>query len=50
METVETLSDWRDVAGVKLPHKSDLGAGGGFTTSEYRINTGINASDLEKRP
>ncbi len=49
METVEVLSDWRDVNGVKLPFKSGMGAGG-FTVSDYRLNTGLVLEDIKKRP
>ena len=49
METVEVLSDWRDVSGVKLPFKSGMGAGG-FTVSDYRLNTGLVLEDIKKRP
>jgi zinc protease len=49
METVEVLSDWRDVSGVKLPFRSAMGAGG-FTVSDYRLNSGLSLEDIRKRP
>jgi zinc protease len=49
MEIVETLSDWRDVAGVKLPFRRALGASG-FTATEYRLNSGLTEAELEQRP
>ena len=53
-ETTEIYSDWREVGGVKLPHKAIQLENGmkmlEATVSEYKINSGLNAAELSKRP
>jgi len=53
-EVVETFSDWRDAGGVKMPYKILMEQNGrklgDVTVSEYRLNTGLKAEDLSKRP
>jgi hypothetical protein len=53
-ETTDTFSDWREVAGIKLPFKGIQQENGTkmleMTVSEYKINTGLAAAELSKRP
>jgi len=53
-ETTEIYSDWRTVAGIKLPYKAIQLENGmkmlEATVSEYKINSGITAAELSKRP
>jgi zinc protease len=53
-ETTEIYSDWREVAGIKLPFKAIQLENGmkmlEVTVSEYKINSGLNAAELSKRP
>ena len=53
-EIVEILSDFREVAGVKLPFKLVLEQNGNKAAegnvTEYRINTGLTAEELSKKP
>jgi zinc protease len=58
-ETTEIYSDWREVGGVKLPgiklpYKAIQLENGmkmlEVTISEYKINSGLNAAELSKRP
>jgi zinc protease len=53
-ETTEIYSDWREVAGIKLPfHAIQLENGMKMlevTISEYKINSGLTAAALSKRP
>jgi predicted Zn-dependent peptidase len=53
-EVVETMSDWRDAGGVKMPFKIVLQQGGQkageAVVSEYKFNTGLKAEDLAKKP
>jgi zinc protease len=53
-ETTEIYSDWREVDGIKLPHKAIQLENGmkmlEVTVSEYKINSGLNAAELSKRP
>ena len=50
----ETYSDFRDVAGIKIPFKIAMTNGGkpygDLTVSDFRINTGLKPEDLQKRP
>jgi zinc protease len=50
----ETYSDFRDVAGIKIPFKISMTNGGKpygeLTVSDFRINTGLKPEDLQKRP
>ncbi len=47
-------SDWRDVGGLKLPHKATLSAGsqpmGEATVTEWKLNSGLKVEDLRKQP
>jgi predicted Zn-dependent peptidase len=51
---VETLSDWRETAGLKMPFKSVLEQNGQKAAEasvvEYKFNTGLTAEELGKRP
>ena len=51
---VETYSDWRDVNGIRLPFQVIIEQGGKkfaeVTVTDWKINTGIKAEDLSKRP
>jgi outer membrane lipoprotein-sorting protein len=54
VERAEIFSDWRDVDGIKMPYKAVQQENGTkrleVTVSEYRINSGISAEQLSKRP
>ena len=53
-EVVETMSDWRDAGGVKMPFEIVLEQGGRkageAVVSQYRFNTGLKTEDLAKKP
>jgi hypothetical protein len=53
-ELKETFSDWRDVDGIKLPYKTLMEQAGKkyaeLTVSEYKLNSGIKADELSKKP
>jgi zinc protease len=53
-EIVETISDWLDVSGVKMPFKMALEQGGrkagDAVVAQYQFNTGLKAEDLAKKP
>jgi outer membrane lipoprotein-sorting protein len=53
-ETTDIFSEWRDVAGMKLPFKAIQLENGmkmlEVTVSEYKINSGLSAAELSKRP
>ncbi|MGA3185959.1 MAG: pitrilysin family protein [Bryobacteraceae bacterium] len=50
----KTYSDWREVDGIKLPFKAAIEQGGkkmaDVTISEIKLNTGLNADELSKKP
>src|SRR3984957_18558060 len=50
----ETFSDWRDVDGLRLPFQWSIMQGGkkfaGVTIQDYKINSGLTAETLGKRP
>ncbi len=51
---VETFTDWRDVNGIKLPFHYVIEQGGKkfaeADVQEYKLNPGIHAEDLSKKP
>ncbi len=51
---VETLSDWRETGGVKMPFKSVIDQNGKTaaeaTVVDYKFNTGLKAEEMGKRP
>jgi predicted Zn-dependent peptidase len=53
-ETTDIFSDWRDIAGIKMPYKAVQQENGMKTleviVSEYKINGGLAAAELSKRP
>ncbi len=53
-EVKETYSDWREVDGIKLPFKvlieQNGKKSGEAAVSEIKLNTGIKAEELSKRP
>lgn len=53
-EKTEIFSDWRNVGGIKMPYKAVQQENGvkilEVTVLEYRINTGITAKEISKRP
>ncbi len=53
-EVVESYSDWRDTAGIKMPFKGTIQQDGkkvgDVTVSAYQFNTGLKAEDLSKKP
>ncbi len=50
----ETYSDWRDVEGLKMPFKMTLQQNGKpvgeLTVQDYKLNSGLKAEELSKRP
>ncbi len=52
-QVTETVSDWRDAGGVKMPFKivleQDGKKAGEATVSSYQFNTGLKAEDLGKK-
>jgi hypothetical protein len=49
----ELLGDWRDVSGLKLPHARTLAQGNQKSDGrvlEYRVNTGLTAEELARKP
>jgi hypothetical protein len=50
----EDYSDFREVAGIKIPHAVRIVQGGqkfaDVTVTDFRINTGLKVQDLGKRP
>jgi hypothetical protein len=50
----ETYLDWRDVDGIKLPFKVQIEQNGKkageATVSEIKLNTGLSADELSKKP
>ena len=53
-EVKETYSDWREVSGIKLPFKALIEQNGKKSgeaaISEIKLNTGIKADELSKKP
>jgi zinc protease len=53
-EVVESVSDWRDAGGLKMPFHATLEQNGkkvgDATISAYQFNTGLKAEDLSKKP
>ena len=51
---IPIVSDWREVVGIKLPFKAIQLENGmkmlEVTVSEYKINSGLTAAELSKRP
>ena len=49
----ESLSDWREVSGVKVPYRTAISQGGkkfaDIKVQEFKINTGLTAQELNKR-
>jgi zinc protease len=54
ISVVNQYGDFREVDGVKVPHKIEIMQGGRkfahVTVSDYKFNAGIKAEDLNKRP
>lgn len=52
--TEESLSDWRETGGVKLPFKIVISQNkkeaGVVTVQDYKINSGLKPEDLSKKP
>ncbi len=50
----DIYEDFRDIGGVKIPFKITINQGGrkfsDVVVKEYKINTGLKAIDLAKRP
>ncbi|HBY58410.1 MAG TPA: hypothetical protein DEH78_01225 [Solibacterales bacterium] len=53
-EMEETYGDWKEVAGVKLPHKTTVLRGGKpaaeLVIQEWKLNTGATAEEAAKKP
>jgi len=54
VEVEDAYSDFREVAGVKVPHKITITQAGrkfaDVTVTDYKVNSGLKADDLGKRP
>lgn len=54
VRVMEEYDDFRDVAGVKIPYKITITRGGQkfatITVTEYKINSGLEAQELARRP
>lgn len=54
VELEETFSDWREVGGVRLPHKSVITQGGKpaaeATIQEWKLNGGLKPEELSQKP
>ena len=54
LAVIETFSDFRDVGGLKIPHKTAITIGGkkfqDLTITSLKLNVGLKQEDLEKRP
>jgi zinc protease len=54
LEITEDFDDFRDVGGVKIPHKITVARGGqkfaDVTVIDYKVNTGLTVQELAKRP
>lgn len=54
VDSEATYSDWKDVDGVKLPFKMSISQKGKVaaevTFSEYKLNSGLKAEDVGKKP
>jgi hypothetical protein len=50
----EVYSDWREVSGIRLPHKILIEQSGKkyaeIKVTAYRLNTGASPEDLSKKP
>jgi hypothetical protein len=50
----EDFSDFREVAGIKIPHQARVVQAGqkfaDITVTDFRVNTGLKVQDLGKRP
>ena len=53
-QVVATYSDWRDINGLKVPHKVVIEQGGQKfaegTVSDVKLNTGLSAEEVGKKP
>ena len=53
-QTTDIFSDWREVAGIKLPFKEIQQENGvkmlEMTVSEHKFNSGLTAAEVSKRP
>jgi zinc protease len=54
VEVQETFSDWREVEGLRLPHKSVVTQGGKpaaeSTVQEWKLNGGLTPEELGRKP
>jgi hypothetical protein len=54
LKVMEEYDDFREIAGVKIPHKTIITRGGQkfaeVTVTEYKINSGLQLQELAKRP
>ena len=54
LKVTEEYDDYREVAGVKIPHKITITRGGqkfaDMTVTDYKINSGLQVPELAKRP
>ncbi|MDX2150631.1 MAG: insulinase family protein [Bryobacteraceae bacterium] len=53
-ELEETYADWKDVSGIKLPHKTTVSRGGKpaaeINVQEWKVNTGATAEEAARKP
>ena len=53
-EVVAKVSDWKEVSGIRLPHKSVIEQGGqkfaDATVTSWTLNSGLSAEELSKKP
>ncbi|HWF11446.1 MAG TPA: pitrilysin family protein [Bryobacteraceae bacterium] len=53
-DVTETYGDWQETDGVRLPHKTTIAQNGkhfaDVTTTEVRLNVGLTAGQLSKKP
>ena len=54
VKVVEEFDDFRDMGGVKIPHKITITRGGqkfaDVTVTDFKVNTGLQVRELGKRP
>jgi zinc protease len=54
MFTEDILEDFREIGGVKVPHKVTISRGGkkfaDVTVNDYKVNSGLKQQDLNKKP
>ncbi|MBI3210945.1 MAG: insulinase family protein [Candidatus Solibacter usitatus] len=53
VELEAAYSDWKEVSGIKMPHKAKISSGGKqmteITVKEYKLNSGLTPEELSKK-